>query len=153
MPQGRELFLSAEASLAAYFNLIPGSSNLDENRTILLNPIPIPLLPDGEPAFTEASRARFAVDFPIVESRTEQYRFAIEETQDRPDPDPAIFLGFNTTAETTAAYLYPEPSMPVYTEQDGNIYGINTPGFKSNSMIDNFFNLLGSTPSVRIFSH
>ncbi len=48
MPQGRELFLSAEASLAAYFNLIPGSSNLDENRTIQLNPIPIPLLPDRD---------------------------------------------------------------------------------------------------------
>ncbi len=258
MPQGRELFQSAEASLAAYIDLIPGSSGTVDNTALFLTPIPIPLLPDGEPAFTEASRARFTEDFSDVLTRTEheasgfgatvflgqqnqvaigfrgtehwlvdfddinadtqllsrgaafdqivamynwwqrvsvapgtdpqnpvlvpQYRFTIEETQDRPDPDPAIFLGFNTTAETTAAYLYPEPSMPVYTEQEGNIaarllaangnvivtghslgahlavafatlfptvisdaYGFNTPGFKNNSMIDNFFNALGST--------
>ena len=258
MPQGRELFQSAEVSLAAYFNLVSGPSNLEFNAVSLLTPIPIPLLPDGEPAFTLKSLERFVADFSDVLTRTDheasgfgatvflgqqnqvaigfrgtehwlvdfddinvdtqlwlggaafkqivalynwwqrvsvapgtdpqnpvlvpQYRFAIEETQDRPDPDPAIFLGFNTTAETTAAYLYPEPSMPVYTEQEGNIaarllaangnvmvtghslgghlavafatlfptvitdaYGFNTPGFKSNSVIDNFFNALGST--------
>lgn len=71
MPQGRELFKSAEVSLAACLNLLLGATNSALNAETFLTPIPIPLLPDGEPTFTEASRARFAADFPEVLSRTE----------------------------------------------------------------------------------
>ncbi len=269
MSHGRELFLGAQVSLAAYANLTKGITTTAENTDSLLEEVELPLFGIIPAAFIEAARVRFIGDFSEVLHRTHdedtgfgatvfqlaegglsiafrgtddprididdiieadlqiysvgaafdqivtlynwwqrvsvapgtdpqnpvlvpQFKMPVwEHISGRPDPDTGFLLGTRDSQGGPSGFFldWDTPLAPYSTEEgniaaalataNGNVfaaghslgahlavafatlfptvtsdaYGFNTPGFKSNSMIDNFFNLLGSTPSVRIFSH
>ncbi len=70
MSHGRELFLGAQVSLAAYANLSRGASDSTENSDSLLSDIELPLFGEIPAAFNEKSILRFISDFPLVLHRT-----------------------------------------------------------------------------------
>ncbi len=267
MSHGRELFLGAQAALAAYVDLLQQSTNTQINSQRLIDPIEFPLLPSIPAAFIAATRDRFISDFSDVLHRTHdedtgfgatvfqladgglsiafrgsddpridivdiieadlqiysvgaafdqivalynwwqrvsvapgadpqnpvlvpQFEIQTQSLLNRPIPETSTFLFMAAgPGDSEGVYLVPATPLAPFTSEEGNIaaalanangnvfaaghslgahlavafatlfptvisdaYGFNTPGFKSNSTIDNFFNALCPTTDLRVFS-